>query len=253
MTTISARAAHCFCAAIALACSAANASTDTEAIKTRLIALTQELMDAIPTGKADAWQRILSEDALIIDEFGRRQDKKQIVADIHPFPQGFSGSIEIRDPRVTVHGDSAVLQGELHERESVFEQKFVVRYLFSHTFVRENGDWKLIASSDVTLPTTPPLLDVAGLVLADYPGVYSYGPGRAFTLAVSDGKLGYTTRAGGKSVVLIAVAKDVFMDDGDEKSLLIFRRDAAGKIRELIERRKFNDLHMRRAETSANH
>ncbi|MEO6689393.1 MAG: nuclear transport factor 2 family protein [Dokdonella sp.] len=248
MTTIPLRAAGFFRFALAFACTTANAESDTEAIKIRLVALTRELMDAIPSGNADVWQRILSEDALSIDEYGRRQDKRQIVADIHPFPQGFSGSIEIRDARVNVHGDSAVLQGEFHERESVFGQKLVVRYLFSNTFVREGKDWKLIATSDVTLPTTPPALDVDGLVLADYSGIYTYGPGRALTLAVSDGQLGYTTRASGKRVALLAIARDVFMDDGEEKNLLVFRRNSAGKIHELIERRKFNDLHMMRGE-----
>jgi hypothetical protein len=252
MKTIGAcvRWADVFVAALICAGPVASASdADTDATKTALVALTQELMDAIPTGKADAWQRILSDDALIIDEYGRRQDKKEIVGSIHPFPQGFSGSIEIRDARVVVHGDSAVLQGEFYERESVFEQKLLVRYIFSHTFVREHGEWKLIASADVTLPTTPPALHVDGLVLADYTGVYSYGPGRAFTVAVADGKLSYTTRASGKPLVLMAIAKDVFMDDGDEKNLLLFRRDGAGHVHELIERRKFNDLHMKREDT----
>ena len=45
---------------------------------------------------------------------------------------------------------------------------------------------------------------------------------------------------------MMVVAHDVFMDDGDEKNLLIFRRDASGAIVSLIERRKFNDLLMQR-------
>jgi hypothetical protein len=249
--------ARFFCA-IALAgiragAMAAPAPESADRIQARLVGLTQELMDAIPTGNAQAWQRILSDDALLIDEFGRRQDKKEIVAGIHPFPTGFSGSIEIRAARTSVHGDTAVLQGEFYERESVFEQKLVVRYLFSNTFVRADGDWKLVASTDVTLPTTPPALHVEGLVPTDYAGVYSYGPGRAFTVITTDGKLSYTTKAGGKPVMLGAIAKDVFMDDGDEKNLLIFRRDASGHVNELIERRKFNDLHMMRGAASVAH
>jgi hypothetical protein len=38
----------------------------------------------------------------------------------------------------------------------------------------------------------------------------------------------------------------VFSDDGDEKNLMLFRRDAAGRVEELVERRKFNDLRMKR-------
>ena len=234
--------------AVALA-SPALAETDAE-VQTKLVALTQELMDALIPGKADAWQRILADDAIVIDEFGRIQNKKEAVESVHPFPKGFSGTIEIRDPSVRVHGDSAVLKGEMYEKEGVFDQNLVVRYIFANTFVRDGADWKLLAASDVTLPTEPPKLDVAGLVLGDYAGSYAYGPNRAFSVAVENGALYYTTKPGGPHTALDAIAKDVFMSGGDERNLVIFRRDAAGHVDELIERRKFNDLRMKRDETA---
>ena len=240
--------------AAALACTVAmpvRAASDDAAVQAELVKLTQELMDALIPGKAEVWQRILDEDALIIDEFGRRQNKSEAVASIHAFPAGFSGSIEIRDARVRVHGDAAVLEGEMYEQETVFDQKLVVRYIFANTFVRRGGEWKLVAAIDVTLPTPPPELAVAGLRLDDYPGVYQYGPSRAFTVAIEAGKLFFTTKDGGPRTSLDPVAKDVFMDRGDEKNLLIFRRDASGHVTELIERRKFNDLHMRRSAANA--
>lgn len=46
------------------------------------------------------------------------------------------------------------------------------------------------------------------------------------------------------------VAKDVYTGGGDEKNLLIFRRDEAGKLVELIERRKYSDLHMKQEVTA---
>jgi hypothetical protein len=211
-----------------------------------LVKLTQELMDAIPVGKADVWQRILADDVVVIDEFGRRQTKKEAVDAIHPMPQGFSGSIEIRDPQLHAVADTAVLSGEMYERESVFDQRLVVRYIFSNTFVRRDGRWQLLAAMDVTLPTRPPTLAVADLHPADYPGTYRYGPGRAYVVALDGDRLSYTTRAGGKSTPLDAVAKDVFMEGGDERNLLVFRRAADGHVVELIERRKFNDLHLER-------
>jgi len=228
---------------------AAIAESDAD-VQTKLVALTQELMDALIPGKADVWQRVLADDAVIIDEFGRIQSKHEAVDSVHPFPAGLSGSIEIRDPKLHVRGDTAVLQGELYEKESVFGQQLVVRYIFANTFVREGADWKLLAASDVTLPTEPPKLDVAGLVLGDYAGRYAYGPNRAFSVALENGALYYTTRPGGPHTSLDAIAKDVFMSGGDERNLVIFRRDAAGRVDELIERRKFNDLRMKRDETA---
>jgi len=239
--------------AAATACSllpaAATAASDAE-VQTKLVALAQELMDALIPGKADVWERVLADDAVIVDEFGRIQSKREAVESVHPFPQGLSGSIEIRDPKLHLHGDTAVLEGEMYEKESVFGQQLVVRYIFTNTFVRDGADWKLLAASDVTLPTEPPKLDVAGLVLGDYAGSYAYGPGRAFSVAVENGALYYTTKPGGPHTALDAVAKDVFMSGGDERNLVIFRRDAAGRVDELIERRKFNDLRMKRDETA---
>ena len=42
------------------------------------------------------------------------------------------------------------------------------------------------------------------------------------------------------------VAKDVYTGGDDKEILLIFRRDEAGEIVELVDRRKYNDLHMSR-------
>jgi hypothetical protein len=227
--------------------SAASASAaPAPATREELVKLTQDLMDAIPPGRSDVWQHILADDAIVIDEFGRRQGKKEAVDAIHPMPQGFSGSIEIRDPQLRAVGDAAVLSGEMHERESVFGQNLIVRYIFSNTFVRRDGRWQLLAAIDVTLPTPPPRLAVSGLRVADYPATYRYGPERAYEVALDGDRLFYTTRAGGKHITLDAVAKDVFMDDGDERNLLVFRRDPAGRVVELVERRKFNDLHLKR-------
>jgi hypothetical protein len=231
--------------ALSFACGGTALASDAQT-QVQLVKLTQELMDALPVGHADVWQRILADDAMIVDEYGRRQDKAEAVKSIHAFPQGFSGSIEIRDPQLRLHADVAVLNGEFYERESVFEQKLVVRYFFSNTFVRRDGAWQLLAANDVTLPTPPPELAVSNLKLDDYPAVYRYGPERAFTVAREGDALFYTTKAGGSRTGLQAVAKDVFMDTGDEKSLIVFRRDANGAITELIERRKFNDLHLTR-------
>ncbi|HJU26602.1 MAG TPA: nuclear transport factor 2 family protein [Rhodanobacteraceae bacterium] len=215
-------------------------------LRTEIVSLSQQLMDAVTYGRKDVWQRILADDAVIVDEFGRRQGKKEIVDSLRPLPPGFSGSIEIRDPRVNVYGDTAVVECEEYERETVFGQKLVVRYIDINTFVRRNGEWKLVAMEDVTLPTPPPKLAVAGLRLADYAGTYRYGPDRAWTFSTQGDRLSYVTRAGRPPIAAEPVAKDVFMEDNDERNLLVFRRDDSGRVVALIERRKFNDLKLDR-------
>ena len=223
---------------------AARAEPAPAALRGEIVSLSQRLMDAIGEGRKDVWQELVAHDAVIVDEFGRRQTKQEIVDGLRPFPAGFSGSIAIRDPRVNVYGDTAVIVCEEFERETVFGQKFVVRYIDTNTFVRRDGAWQLVAMEDVTLPTAPPKLDVAGLRLDDYTGTYRYGPSRAWTFSVRDGALSYSTRPGRPPIAADPVAKDVFMEGegSEERNLLIFRRDAAGKVVAVIERRKFNDL-----------
>lgn len=217
-----------------------------EGLTRELVAVTQKLMDALPTGDKAVWEKTVTDDAVIIDEFGHVAGKADTMASLHPFPAGITGSMEMRDPHAWLHGDSALLSVEQYERETYFGQTFVVRYRALLTFVKQSGEWKVAGFEDVTIPTEPPKINVPGLVLDDYAGTYRIAPGRAWTVSVDHGVLGYVTHAGGKVNTLQAVARDVFMGTDDERNLLVFQRDAHGKVTTLIERRKFNDLRLNR-------
>jgi hypothetical protein len=227
---------------------AAAAAEAPPKLRDAIVASAQALMSALGTDKSDIWQRTLADDVVILDEFGRRQGKADAVKDVRPFPPGFSGSIELRDAHVYQYGDTAILDCESFEKETVHDQKLVVRYKNIFTFVRQAGAWKLAALSAVTLPTPPPPLDVRDLRADDYVGTFRWGPDRVFIVTANAGKLSMASKAGGAQTALDPIAKDVFMQDGDERNLVIFRRNATGAVDELIERRKFNDLHARREE-----
>jgi len=224
----------------------AAAKEATPAVRDAAVRLSQQLFDALATGDAALWTRAMADDGVIIDEFGRRQDKTEFLKGLRPLPSGFSGSIENRMPAVREYGTTVVLDCENFEQESVLGQQLVVRYRSTMTFVRDDGALKLVSLHSVTVPTPPPLLVVVGLPLNDYPGTYRWGPDRAHVVAFEAGGLVYRTRADGPPTVLDAIARDVFMDAGEERNLYIFRRGADGRVTELLERRKFNDLRMTR-------
>ncbi len=225
---------------------AVSAAEAPRSLQQQLLRTTQALVDALPTGDKGVWENALTDDAVIIDEFGRVAHKADTVASIHAFPKGLAGSIELRDPHVQQYGDTAILQVEEYERETVFGQQLVVRYQSLLTFVKQAGAWKLAGYEDVTLPTEPPTLAVADLAPGDYTGSYRYAPERTWKVDSAQGELSIVTRAGAPANRLQPIGKDVFMGSDDERNLFIFRRDAQGKVNALIERRKFNDLQLER-------
>lgn len=227
-------------------CVSLSAAEAPPALTRELVASTQALVDALPKGNKAPWQRLLTDDAVLIDEFGRVTHKADTIASLHPFPEGFSGSIELRDPHATQHGNTATLQVEEYEQETVFGQKLTVRYQALLTYVKEGNDWKVVGYADVTLPTEPPRLVVKNIHADDYTGTYRYAPTRAWTVVNTGGELSYTTHPGGTPNVLQPLGEDIFMGSDDERNLLIFHRDADGKVDEVIERRKFNDLRLAR-------
>ncbi|PTR34296.1 uncharacterized protein DUF4440 [Luteibacter sp. OK325] len=223
-------------------CFAVSAEDAPATLTRQLVASTQALVDAIPKGDRATWQRLLADDAVLVDEFGRVTHKADTIASLHPFPEGFSGSIELREAHVTQHGNTATLQVEEYEQETVFGQKLTVRYQALLTYVKEGSDWKLIGYADVTLPTEPPRVDVKNVRADDYAGTYRYAPSRAWTVVNKNGGLSYTTHAGGTPNMLEPLGGDIFMGSDDERNILIFRRGVDGKVDKVIERRKFNDL-----------
>jgi len=235
-------------ALLAVARGQASVTPATEHEASEIVKRAQMLFDALAPGDVTLWRDALTEGAVLIDEFGRRQTKAEALREMRPLPAGFSGSIEVRHPNVQFYPSTAVLDCEMFEQEKVFDQQLTVRYLATLVFVRQGRDWKLAAMETVTLPTPPPRLEIGDLPVSDYPGTYTYGPGRRFIVEVEGRELKFRTRSDGRATLLEPLAEDVFMDAGEERNLFLFRRDERGRVTSLIERRKFNDLHMRRVE-----
>src|ERR1700694_3521941 len=135
---------------------------------TEIVKRAQTLFDGLAPADVALWKDALTEDAVLIDEFGRRQTKAAALRHMRPLRAGFAGSIEVRNPNVHFHPSPAVLDCEMFEKEKVFEQQLVVRYLATLVFVRKGSDWKLAAMETVTLPTPPPRLQGGGPPVSRY-------------------------------------------------------------------------------------
>lgn len=207
--------------------------------------LTQRLMNAIP-GDVAVWQRYLSDHAFYVGEDGEVTNKKELLAEFKPFPEGLSGTIEVKAQRVVALGDLAVSTFEAHEREIVYDQKIEVRYRTTHTWRREDGRWRLIAAQNLVVPQDPKPLPITLQSLTDYAGTYSLSGKRRYRVERrGDGLVG--GREGGELAPLIPVGENVFADSGSTLGVIrIFVRGRSGSVERMVQRRKFADLDWRR-------
>src|SRR5438552_17002146 len=69
---------------------------------------TQEMVDAIETGRASVWDRYLDEGVRYVDESGTVLTKQQMVEGTKPLPEDVTGTIKVVGFDAVVHGDVAV-------------------------------------------------------------------------------------------------------------------------------------------------
>ncbi len=234
-------------AACASACATTAASNgdqdslDTKTAAEAIPALTQQLMNALP-GDATVWRRYLSDRVVYVSETGEVANKKELLEAFMPFPQGFAGSIAVRNVRLTEFGDTAISVFDAHEKQTVYDQQIEVNYRATHTWQRENGRWRLIAAQNVVLVKDPPALPIDIRRLADYAGTYELSGKRRYRVEQRGDTL-VGGRENSELTPLLAVGDNVFIEAGSNLGILrIFVRGQTSAIERMVQRRKFADL-----------
>jgi hypothetical protein len=210
-----------------------------------LPALTQQLMDALPTDST-VWNRYLSDRAVYVGEGGEVLNKRGLLEEFGPFPPGLKGSIKVENPRVTEFGDVAVIVFDTMEEETVYDQHIDVHYLSTYTWRREDGRWRVIAAQTNVVAKDPPALPIDTSRLDAYTGTYELSAERRYRVE-RRGNAMVGGREGRELKPLIAVGDNVFVAAGDPLGILrifvVGENDAVGRM---VERRKFADLSWRR-------
>jgi hypothetical protein len=158
---------------------------------------------------------------------------------VSPLPKGFSGIIKVLNAKSNILRDTAVLSYDLDETEIVYGQELKARYHGTDTWVQRNGQWQIIAGQMLRYYEDPA---PGASNLADYKsyaGSYELAPG--ITRIVSAGQDLMVQRSGRAAETLIPEAQGIFFRKGVEGRIL-FRRDAAGKVDALIDRRNNEDI-----------
>lgn len=208
-----------------------------------LVRRTQELFDAVVPGKKEPWQKYFANDCIFADEKGRNFNKTQLVADITPLPEGYSGTIKIVKPKSVIHGDTAILSYDLDETETIFGQKLTARYHVTDTWLRRNGVWQIASSQAMRYYEDPAVARIDSKKFADFNGTYELAPGQ-IRRVFSEGENLYVER-NGKREQLLPEGSEIFFRKGVEGRIL-FRYADSGKVDALIDRRNNEDVVWRR-------
>jgi ketosteroid isomerase-like protein len=129
-----------------------------------LIQMEHDWSEADTKRDASALQRILSEDWVGIDFEGTVLNKAQAIEGI----DSGSGSLEstvLRDMKVRIYGNTAVLTGTDTEEGQYHGKDSSGKYLWTDVFVRRNGRWQAVSSQStkLTRETGPKLFAAARL------------------------------------------------------------------------------------------
>ncbi len=233
------------CRAIALA-TAGHLSLITSVIaadppitEQELVRRTQELYDSIVSGNQTPWKKYFADDCTFSDEKGRTLDKTKLVADITPLPKGYSGAIKIENVISRIIGDTAILSYDANETETIFGQNLRARYHVTDTWLRRNGEWKIIASQAHRYYEDPAVGKADPRKFGDFIGTYELAPGQIRSITVENENLFIERK--GKKEQLLPETSDLFFRKSIEGRIL-FHYDANGKVDSLADRRNNEDV-----------
>ena len=230
------------------AASRVGQTDDRDRALVEVTALSQKLLDALPTGDKAVWNEILAEDAVYSDEDGRILTKKEIVEELRPLPKGYSGFIKITQARLVFRPNVAVLAYVSAEEETIFGQLLKTDFPTTDVYEKQAGRWRLVSSHVTVIHKQPPAIRLEPGQLDAYVGTYELGPGVDYVVK-RDGERLLGQRTGRKEQELSAETDGIFTLKG-YRGRKIFLRDSAGRVIELRDRRDGNDLVWKRLEAA---
>jgi hypothetical protein len=205
-----------------------------------LIQRTRELYKGVDTGDPTAWKKYFADDCLYFDEKGRAMTKAALVADITGFPPGYSGHLRLAKATSLIEGNVAILSFDMDEQETIFGQDMTARYHETDTWMQRKGEWQIVAGQVLRYYEDPHIGAAQPARFADYIGTYELAPGKQASVSAESGHL-YYQRASGDKQELFPESDPIYFRKGVEGRML-FRRDDAGKVTELVDRRNNEDL-----------
>lgn len=202
---------------------------------------TQELLEAITSGSAAVWERLLDPRVSFTNEDGELRSKRAMVADIRPLPKTITGTITLTDFKATVHGDVAVTTHVDDEHETFHGHALHCQYRTTDTWIRTTQGWRLIGSQVLALRTDPPAVELTPAQLDEFVGTYALAPDLHYEIR-HRGAVLIGQETGRTPDTLRAETRDVLFVPGRPRYRKVFWRDGEGRAVGFAERREAWDL-----------
>lgn len=211
-------------------------------------ATTQALYDSLVSGDKSIWDRTLAQDCIITNEDGKVYDKSEFLKTLQPLPTGFAGHIDVQNLTVRNSGNDAVVHYWLDERENVLGQELRTKYVETDTYHRYSDTWEMVAAQTTVVPRdmAPVPVDTQGW--GGLVGTYSLGTGdpHPYRVHMRAGNL-YGGSDEKTARRLIPLSPLVFYAQGSIH-ILVFVRNVDGKVNEVLELHKYNEVAMHRVQ-----
>jgi hypothetical protein len=202
--------------------------------------ITQELLDAVATGDKAVWSKYLADTCLYTSEDGRTLTKSQLLAELRPLPEGYIGKLRMTNPQVREYGDTAVITYDAMEDLEIYGQRIKTRFHTTETYLRHGGQWQMIASQVLVVPSELTPVRLSPKLYDEYVGEYELAAGVTYRVNREGEKL-IGQRTGRAKEELLAESADRFFRRGT-RGERIFARDRRGRVIKMIDRRDNNDI-----------
>jgi ketosteroid isomerase-like protein len=206
----------------------------------------QEFSDASASGDSAAFDRLLDDSVVFMNETGAIATKKDLLAGAKPPQAGFKQTLIQTDYAMQLHGNVAVTSFTDSSTVEFNGQTSRGAYKSTEVWLKEKSGWRMISSQTLAVVADPPAAKLASNALDEYVGTYEASDKFVFTIARDGDHL--TGSVNGASPYPIAIElRDVLFTPGQPRMRRIFERDAAGKITGFVVRRDGRDgLHLTR-------
>lgn len=204
---------------------------------------TQELLDAVASGKKDVWEKYLADGCIFSDEEGNVRTKDEVIKELAPLPKGYIGTIKMGEPKVLIQDNVIVLSHRDREDLELFNQQIVTYFQVTDSWAKQKGGtWKMVGTVVMAVPNERKPMTIKDLKkLDDYVGTYRLSSEVSYMINREGDKL-FGQRTGRGKEELLILYNDVLYKRGVWRGEKVFERNAQGKIIKLLDRRDNNDL-----------